>query len=91
MPGKVRLISGNLRVDYNPLTMIFTDVVRVRLSSDKIQAKLLGVWAELQGVEDALIDHFVAEVGIGPKGLTEIYGVDIKSQSFQFQIKNSEV
>lgn len=91
MRGKVRLVSGHLKVDYNPLTMILGDVVRVRLTSDKIQVQLLGAWQDLQGVQDALVDHFEAEVGIGPKGLAEIYAVDIKSQSFQFQIKNSEV
>ncbi len=90
MPGKVKLLSGHLKVDYDPFS-VFLGNMRVKLSSDRIQMRLLGAWAELEGVEDASVDHFEAEVGIGPKGLSEIYAVNAKSQSFQFQIKKSEV
>jgi len=44
----------------------------------------------MQGVEDAVLEHFEGDVAIGSEGIREIYLIEAKSSAFQFRIKKSE-
>ena len=87
---KVEFVSGDLRVDYRPWSLISGGPLRVRLSSGKLGVRLKGEWARLEGVEDLSLDRFEADLGFGREGIREIYGVEALSPRFQFHIKNSE-
>jgi len=87
---KVQFLSGDLKVDFDLLS-IFKEKMRVRFSANNIAVKLIGDWAKTQGVGDIFLDHFDADMELGPKGkLSEIYSVNADSRKFQFHIKKSE-
>src|SRR3989344_1159700 len=72
---KVKLLSGNVRVTYDPLSYVFKNAFRLRLSGENLSAKLLGEWAQMEGVQDATLKHFHADFLLGKKGLEEIYSL----------------
>ena len=88
--NKVELLSGDLRVDYRPVSLLPGIPLRVRLSSAKIAARLAGDWARTEGVQDIILNRFEADLSFGRKGIREIYGVEASSPQFQFRIRNSE-
>lgn len=98
---KVKLVSGNLNVSYEPFSFLFArggcalgsgdSLLQVKLSGTGLRAELMGEWAMMEGVHGEVpIDHFSAELGFGSDGLREISSLFIHSPAFQFQIKKSE-
>lgn len=88
--NKVKLISGNLKVTYDPVFFLKRDYLRVRLVGHGLSAKLLGDWAKVQGVEELGLDSLDADLVFDRKGLKEINGIEALSPAFQFRIKKSE-
>lgn len=84
--GKVQLHSGEVTVDYDPLTVFFADGLRVRISGKKIPVSLLGPWAHAAASPDVMLDDFFADITIGRGGVKEIHAVQAKSPEIQFQI-----
>lgn len=88
--GRVRLISGDLSVSYDPFFLLKRGNLRVKISGEALQIRLEGDWARLQGVTDAKLDRLTADLGLDRSGVREIYEIDAKSSQFQFQILKSE-
>ncbi len=87
---KVELVSGTLQVEYFLHSLLHDRLLRVRLVSQNVQAKLLGEWSQIEGVSEVVLDRFIADLGLGTDGIKEIYEVDAHSSVFQFRIKKSE-
>lgn len=87
---RVELLSGDLKVDYDPASFVAGRILRVRLSGNHLEIRLLGRWAELEDTEHAQVDQFHAGLGFGPQGLEEIDSVRLQSPTFQFQIRKTE-
>ena len=87
--NKVTLLSGNLKIDYNLFPLFVRRSIRLKVSGKNISARLQGDWARMQGVENILLDEFVADVEVAPKGLGEIYKVKAQSPTFRFRIEKT--
>ena len=87
---KVRFEKGDLKVAYEPLSLLSREGLRVRLSGKDLKIRLLGDWARMQGVENADLEKFRADFSLGRKGLNEIYCVEAESKAFQFHLEKSE-
>lgn len=88
--GHVEFLSGDVRVQYDPLSLLFGKQIRIRVRSESSSVRLIGDWARMQGVEKARVDRLDAEVGLGRKGIREIYGVELESPEFQFHVRKSD-
>ena len=84
---RVQLVDGNFKVTFDPLTLVSQHGIRVILTSTASKIKLLGSWAQQEGVENAAVDSMVADILLGRHGLTGINEVEVKSRSFQFSLK----
>jgi hypothetical protein len=87
---RVRLMDGNFKVTFDPLTLVSQRGIRIILKSHSSKIKFLGGWALQQGVEDATVDFLVADILLGRHGLAGINEVEARSQSFQFSLKNAD-
>ncbi len=86
---RVKILSGSVRVEYDLLSVL-GGVLRVRISGRGVQARLLGEWAKIQGVEETPVESFYAQLGVGREGLRAVEEVDVRSPAFQFRIRKSE-
>ena len=87
--GKVRFEHGDLQVNYRPFSFLSPAGLRIHLSGENLQVRLLGDWAKMEGVENADLEKFDADFSLGRKGLNEIYWVQVESRAFQFHLKKS--
>ncbi len=87
---RVQLVDGNFKITFDPLTLVSQRGIRIILTSNTSKIKFLGSWALQQGVEDATVDSLLADVILGPHGLAGINEVEVRSQSFQFSLKNAD-
>jgi hypothetical protein len=87
---RVRLVNGNFSVTFDPLTLVSQQGIRIILTSKASQIQLLGSWALQEGIENAIIDSMTADILLGRRGLAGINEVEVKSQSFQFSLKNAD-
>jgi len=87
---RVQLVDGNFKVTFDPLTVVSQRGIRIILTSKASKIKFLGTWALQEGVEDATIDSMIADIILGRRGLAGINEVDVRSQSFQFSLKNAD-
>ncbi len=87
---KVQLVNGNFKVTFDPLTLVSQRGIRVILTGKTSKIKFLGSWALQEGVEDATVDSLIADIILGRRGLAGINEVDVRSQSFQFSLKNAD-
>lgn len=87
---RVQLVDGNFKVTFDPLTLISQRGIRIILTSKASKIKFLGSWALQEGIEDATIDTLLADIVLGRRGLVGINEVDVRSQSFQFSLKNAD-
>ena len=85
---RVQLVDGNFKVAFDPLTLVSQRGIRIILTSKASRIKLLGSWAEQEGVENAAVDSMVADIVLGRHGLSGINEVDVRSQNFQFSLKS---
>lgn len=87
---RVQLVDGNFKVTFDPLTLISQRGIRVILTSEASKIKFLGSWALQEGIEDATVDFLIADIILGRRGLAGINEVEVRSQSFQFSLKNAD-
>ena len=87
---KVQLVSGDLKVEYRPLSLLPWKRLRIRLSGKGFHVNLLGSWAKMQGVQNAVVDSFGADFEMDAREIREIYLLDAQSKAFQFHIQQSE-
>jgi hypothetical protein len=87
---RIKFLSGNLEVRYNPVDLFSGSKLRVKLSGKDFDIELLKDWAKVQGVENAAVDVFYADLEFDSRGLREIHAVDVQSKMFQFKIASSE-
>ena len=87
---KVQLVDGNFKVTFDPLTLVSQRGIRIILTGKSSKIKFLGSWALQEGVEDATVDSMIADIILGRRGLAGINEVDVRSQSFQFSLKNAD-
>ena len=86
---RIQLLAGHLKVSYD-FRSLAGRKLRVRLSSRDLNIRLLGGWAEMEGVGDAHVRRFYADLGFGPKGIEEIFEAEVDSPAFQFRIQKTE-
>jgi hypothetical protein len=87
---RVQLVNGNFRVTFDPLTLVSRRGIRIILTSKASQIKFLGSWALQEGIENATVDSLMADIILGRRGLAGINEVEVRSQSFQFSLKNAD-
>ena len=87
--NRITLLSGSVKIDYNLLPLVIKNSIRVKVTGKNIRARLSGEWAKMEGVQDATIDRLDADLEIAPRGVGEIYFVNVQSPSFQFHIQRT--
>lgn len=87
---RVQLLDGNFKVTFDPLTLVSQRGIRIILTSKSSKIKFLGSWALQEGIEDATVDSLLADIVLGRRGLAGINEVEVRSQSFQFSLKNAD-
>lgn len=87
---RVQLVDGNFKVTFDPLTLVSGRGIRIILTSKASKIKFLGSWALQEGIENATVDSMIADIVLGRRGLAGINEVEVKSQSFQFSLKNAD-
>jgi hypothetical protein len=87
---RVQLVNGNFKVTFDPLTLVSRGGIRIILTSKASQIKFLGSWALQEGIENATVDSMRADIILGRRGLAGINEVEVRSQSFQFSLKNAD-
>ncbi len=71
-PDRLKLISGDLKIDYDLISLLNQRRIRVKISGRDLQTSLLGEWAESQGLKDLKFNDFFADFEIGKQGLEEV-------------------
>ncbi len=69
---RLKLISGDLKVDYDLISLLNQRRIRVKISGRDLQTSLLGEWAENQGLSDLKFNDFFADFEVGKQGLEEV-------------------
>ncbi|MDD5227050.1 MAG: hypothetical protein PHV97_07725 [Candidatus Omnitrophica bacterium] len=87
---RVQLVDGDFKVTFDPLTLVSQRGIRIILTSKASKIKFLGSWALQEGIENATVDSMVADIILGRRGLAGINEVDVRSQMFQFSLKNAD-
>ena len=87
---RVQLVDGNFKVTFDPLTLVSGRGIRIILTSNASKIKFLGSWALQEGIQGATVDSMIADIVLGRRGLAGINEVEVKSQSFQFSLKNAD-
>jgi hypothetical protein len=87
---RVQLVDGDFKVTFDPLTLVSQRGIRIILTSKASKIKFLGSWALQEGIENATIDFMIADIILGRRGLAGINEVEVRSQSFQFSLKNAD-
>jgi hypothetical protein len=87
---RVQLVNGNFKVTFDPLTLVSQRGIRIILTSKASQIKFLGSWALQEGIENATVDSMLADIILGRRGLAGINEIEVRSQSFQFSLKNAD-
>lgn len=87
---RVQLIDGNFKVTFDPLTLVSRRGIRIILTSAASKIKFLGSWALQEGIGDATVDFMIADIILGRRGLAGINDIEVRSQSFQFSLKNAD-
>ena len=87
---RVQLVDGNFKVTFDPLTLVSQRGIRIILTSKTSKIKFLGSWALQEGIENATVDFMIADITLGRRGLAGINEVEVRSQSFQFSLKNAD-
>jgi hypothetical protein len=87
---KVQLVDGNFKVTFDPLTLVSQRGIRIILTGKTSKIKFLGSWALQEGIENATVDSLIADIILGRRGLAGINEVEVRSQSFQFSLKNAD-
>jgi hypothetical protein len=87
---RVQLVDGNFKVTFDPLTLVSRRGIRIILTCKASKIKFLGSWALQEGIENATIDSMIADIILGRRGLAGINEVEVRSQSFQFSLKNAD-
>ncbi|HOW88040.1 MAG TPA: hypothetical protein P5561_02015 [Candidatus Omnitrophota bacterium] len=87
---RVRLVEGNFKVTFDPLTLISRRGIRIILKSKGSKIQFIGSWAEQQGIERVTVDYLIADIILGRRGLAGINEVEVRSPSFQFSLKNAD-
>lgn len=85
---RVRFLSGDVKVDYDPWDLWARRNFRIRLLSENAAIQFLGEWGQLQGGEKMTVDKLFADIALDTQGLKEIYAAEVKSPSYQFQIQH---
>ena len=85
---KVQLIQGDLKVTFDPVSIFSSRGFRIVVGSKNCEIKFLGDWALQEGIVAAVVDSLDADILLGRSGLSGINSIDVKSQSFQFSLKN---
>lgn len=89
LPGKVRVLGGDLNVSYD-LVSLFLWHPRIKLQSKKVKIELLGEWSKAGSGQPVELERFFSDLEIGPRGIKEIHAVEAWSPSFQFQLRHSD-
>lgn len=87
---RVELVDGNFKVQFDPLTLVSQQGIRIIMTSRASKIRLLGSWAEQEGIESATVDSLVADILLGRRGLAGINEIEVHSQSFQFSLKGAD-
>lgn len=87
---KVKLTSGDLKVNYRLGRLLERNGLGVELEGKNLEVEFLDKWAKLQGVEKVTLQSFYADLELGPEGLREVYSLDARAPSFQFRIRRTE-
>ncbi|HOW59459.1 MAG TPA: hypothetical protein PLO78_07030 [Candidatus Omnitrophota bacterium] len=88
--SKFQLVKGDLKVTFDPLTMITHRGIRIIVTNRGAKIRFLGDWALQEGIEDAVVDSLNADILLGRHGLSGINDIEVQSQSFQFSLKNAD-
>ncbi len=87
---KVKLLSGDLIFDYDPAFLLGKESLRIRCRARNCQARLLGSWADMQGVGDLAITRLDADLTLDRSGLREVNAILVDSPAFQFHMEKTE-
>jgi len=83
---KVRIESGNLKVQYDLVSLFKGGGLRVQLSGSEIPVVLLGSWAQASSRPDVTLDHFFADLTLTRGGIRDIHRVEAHSPELKFYI-----
>ena len=84
--ARFRVDSGDLRVQYDPLSVFSGGKLRVRVQGTDLRVHLLGEWAVSQGVSEVRVDSIDADFALPERGAPEIFRFDVNSPELQFNL-----
>ncbi len=84
--GRFQVDSGDLRVQYDPLSVFWGRKLRVRVQGSDLHVRLLGEWATSQGLSEARVDSLDADFALPEKGAPEVFLFDLDSPELQFNL-----
>lgn len=86
--NKVQLVQGDFELTFDPLTVLSRGGIRLIVTSQNSELKLLGDWALQGSGEKMTVDTLFADIVLGRRGLTAINQIEVKSKAFQFSLKD---
>lgn len=82
---KVRISSGDLHVEYSPLTFLKGGGVRIKISGVDLPVQLMGSFAGMAPKNSVTIQDFYADVTINKDGLQEIHMIRAEAPEMHFK------
>lgn len=84
---KVRILSGDLTVRYDPFTFWHSKGVHIVISSHNLRFQLEGDWAAQVGQNMPVkLDELLVDIRFNQQGISEILSVNIQSPELRFVI-----
>lgn len=84
--GRFQVLSGSLRVRYDPLFLVPGWKFRVQVEGRELAVSLGGELAESQGLKDVKVDRFEADFALPGEGDPEIFLFNIESPQIHFRL-----
>jgi len=89
-PGKAELVSGEIHVRYQLISLLNQNHLRVTFQGEGIRVSFLRDWAKQHGTGEVLLNDFFADLGLSREGIVEIYTVRAVGPKFKFLIKEDD-
>jgi len=87
---KLKVASGKVDVQYDWLSLVAGDDIRIAVQSDDLAVELLGVWAKVGDMQNVNFSHFFADLSGGKEGIRQIHSLDANSPTLKFKIEASD-
>jgi len=86
---KVRILSGNLKVQYPILGVFRAEGIRVKVHGDELEAEFLGDWVNVNQGKTVKFKTIDIDVSLNPQGIQEVYQLSADSPNLKMSLRES--